>query len=105
MVVKNINKVWKRKKICWYNYKHSQNHSDLLKYKRTLGTATKTICNATCSYERKLSLHIEDDPKAFYKYACSKTKMKQTIGPLTDDFDCVILEDGVNAKLLNEYFA
>ena len=27
---KNIDKVWKRKKICWCNYRLSQNHSDLL---------------------------------------------------------------------------
>ena len=31
--------------------------------------------------------------------------MKDTIGPLTDDFGNVILDDGGNAKLLNEYFA
>ena len=62
---KNIDKVRKRKKRCWYNYRLSQNHSDLLKYKKAHGTATKTICNAKRSYERKLSLHIKDDPKAF----------------------------------------
>ena len=44
-----------------------------------------------------------DDPKGFYEYAHSK--IKDTVHPLTDDFDNVILEDGVNAKLLNDYFA
>ena len=52
-----------------------------------------------------MSLHIKDDPKAFYEYARSKTRMKDTVGPMTDDFGNVILLDGVNAKLLNEYFA
>ena len=68
---KNIDKVRKRKKICWYDYRLSQNHSDMLKYKKAIGTATKTIRNAEHSYERRLSLHIKNDPKALYKYARS----------------------------------
>ena len=52
-----------------------------------------------------MSLHIKDDPKAFHKYARSKTKMKDTVGPMTDDFGNAILDYGVNVKLLNEYFA
>ena len=75
----------------------------MLRYKKALGTATKTIRNAKRSYERELSLHIKDDPKAFYEYARSKTKIKGTIGPVTDDLGNAILEDGVNVKLLNEY--
>ena len=31
--------------------------------------------------------------------------MKDTVGPMTDDFGNVILEDCVNTRLLNEYFA
>ena len=61
--------------------------------------------SSSSSYERKLSLHIKGDPKAFYKYARSKTKIKDTVGPMTDDFGNAILDDGVNVKLLNEYFA
>ena len=34
-----------------------------------------------------------------------KTKIKDTVGPMTDDFGNAILDDGVNVKLLNEYFA
>ena len=56
-------------------------------------------------YERKVSLHIKDNPKAFHKYARSKTKMKDTVGHMTDDLGNVILDDGVNANLLDEYFA
>ena len=41
---------------------------------------------------------------AFYEYARSKTKMKDTVGPMTDDLGNVILDVGVNVKLLNEYF-
>ena len=77
----------------------------MIKYKKALGTATKTICNAKRSYERKLSLHIKDDPKAFNKYARSKTKIMNTVGPMTDDVGNVILDVGVNVKQLNEYFA
>ena len=77
----------------------------MLKYRKALGTAAKTICNSKHYYERKLSLCIKDVPKAFYKYARSKTKMKVSIGPLTKDVGNVFLVDRVNAKLLNEYFA
>ena len=77
----------------------------MLRYIKALGTATKAIRNAMRSYERRLSLHIKDYPKAFYEYARSKTKMKDTVGPMPDNFGSVILDDGVNVKLLNEYFA
>ena len=77
----------------------------MLKYKKCLGTATKAIRNAKRFYERKLSLHIKDDPKALFKYARSKTKIKDNVGPMTDDFGNAILDDGINVKLLNEYFA
>ena len=40
-------------------------------------------------------------PKAFYKYARCKTKMKDTVCPMTDDFGNVILGDGVNKKMLS----
>ena len=77
----------------------------MLRYKKALGTAAIIICNAKRSYERKLSLHIQDDPKAFYEYALSKKKMKYTVCPMTNDFCNVILDDCVNVKLLNECFA
>ena len=102
---KNMDKVRKRENRCWYDHKLSQNHSDLLRYKKSHGTATKTALNAKRSYKRKLSFHIRDDPKAFHTYTRSKTKMKDTVSPMTDDFGNVFLDDGVNVKLLNEYFA
>ena len=74
----------------------------MLRYKKAFGTATKTICNAKHSYEQKLSINIKDDPKAS---ASRKTKMKDTIGPMTGDFGNVILDDSINVKLLNEYLA
>ena len=52
-----------------------------------------------------MSLHIKDDPNAFYEYVGSKTKIKDTVGPMTDNIGNVILDDGVNVYLLNEYFA
>ena len=102
---KNIDSGRKREKTCWYDYKLSQNHSHLLKYKKCLCTATKTIRNVKRSYEIKLSLHIKDDPKAFYKYARSKTKMKDTVGAMIDNSGNVIPADSANEKLLNEYLA
>ena len=68
----------------------------MLRYEEGLGIATNAIRNAKCSYERRSSLHIKDDPRVFNEYARSMTKTKETIGPLTDDFGNVILEDGVN---------
>ena len=35
----------------------------------------------------------------------SKTTIKDTVGPMTDDLGDVILDDGVSVKLLNECFA
>ena len=92
------------RKRCWHKYQQSQNHSDLLKYKKALGTVTKTICSAKRSCERELSLRIKDDPKAFCEYAHRKTKTKDTVGPVNDDFGNGILDDGANVKrIVNTY--
>lgn len=44
-------------------------------------------------------------PKPFKSNARSKIKTKEAVGPLTDDDGEVILDDSVNVRLLNEYFA
>ena len=49
-----IDKVRKTKKRCWYDFKQLQTQSDLLRYNKTLGTATKTIRNAMRSYKKKI---------------------------------------------------
>ena len=38
-------------------------------------------------------------------YILRMTNIKDTVGPMTDDLGNAILDDGVNVKQLNEYFA
>ena len=48
------------------------------------------------AYKIKILINFKD---------CYNSKIKDTVGPMTDDFGNAILDDGVNVKLLNEYFA
>ena len=43
---------------------------------------TKDVKNAKREYEKKLAAEIKDNPKAFWKYVRSKTKVKSGIKDL-----------------------
>jgi len=36
------------------------------------------------TFERKLGMDIKSNPKSFYAYVRSKTKVKEVVGPLKD---------------------
>jgi hypothetical protein len=56
-------------------------------------------------FEKKLAENIKTDPKSFYAYTRSKTRTKDSIGPLVDLMGEVITDSIQAANLLNDYFA
>ena len=54
-------------------------------------------------FERKIAKNIKKDSKTFFKYARSKTRVKPTIGPLTDDNHVLICDDQVMGQMLNAF--
>ena len=48
---------------------------------------------------------IKQDPKAFYAYVRSKTKVKTEIGPILDDMGILKVDEISQSEILNNYFS
>ena len=70
-----------------------------------MNKATKELRKAKRRFEKKLSQKIKDDPKTYYAYLRSKTKTKETVGPLTDGEGKVITDNMLAATIMNDHFA
>ena len=70
-----------------------------------MNKATKELRKAKRRFEKKLSQKIKDDPKTYYAYVRSKTKTKETVGPLTDGEEKVITDNMLTATIMNDHFA
>ena len=44
-------------------------------------------------YENKLVANVKSDSKSFYKYVRSRQRMKDKVGPITDNQGWVIIND------------
>ena len=95
----------KRKSRWWKKYSESKQYQDYLMYKKARNRATKVIRQSKRKLELKIAKKIKKDPKAFFKYARSKTSVKESVGPLTKKNGEVIIEDTKIANLLNDYFS
>ena len=78
------------------------------KYKLLVKKVKKACRKARIKHERRLSKTRKNNPKAFYSYVSSRTKIKAAIGPLvceTDGKKTEIVDDLQMATELNRYFA
>ena len=57
------------------------------------------------NYELRLSDKIKTDPKTFYAYVRSKSKIKTKVGPLKDRGGRMVGDNQAMTGILNEYFA
>ena len=57
------------------------------------------------SFEKKLSVNINSDPKSFYAYVRSKSKTKTKVGPLIDSQNMPVEEEEQMCEILNKYFS
>ena len=101
----NIQRVRKRRIKWWNRYKESHLNHDFQKYKNAEREASRLIRNAKRKLEKKIANNIKVDTKYFWKYARSLTKVKSTIGPLTDSKGDVITDDQKTADEFNNFFS
>jgi hypothetical protein len=66
--------------------------------------AVKEYRKAKRQFEKKLAKDIKSNPKSFYAYVRSKTKVKDVVGPLKDSNNQLISDNGLVCELPNEYF-
>ena len=94
----------KYKSKMWIRYRESRTYNDLVEYKRAQNKAVKQYRKAKRKFEKKLSFDVKSNPKRFYSYIRSRTKVKEIIGPLKDGSGQLISNDEQKCEILNEYF-
>ncbi len=96
----------RKKKLGWWKkYCGSKQYQAYLKYKSALNRATNVVKKARRKLECKLAKNVKSNPKGFFKYARSKTRTKDKVGPLTYENGETITNDSKTADVLNEYFS
>jgi hypothetical protein len=60
----------------WIKYINSREYKDLVEYKKVQNKAVKVYGRAKRNFERKLAMDIKVNPKSFYAYGRSKTKVR-----------------------------
>jgi hypothetical protein len=68
----------------WIKYRSSREYKDLVEYKKVQNKAVKEYRKAQRNFERKLAKDIKVNPKSFYAYVRSKTKVRDAVGPLVN---------------------
>ena len=83
---------------------HSWFHEDVIIKNIAYTKKQKEFKKAKTEFEKKLAKDIKINPKSFYAYVRSKTKVKDTVGPLKDDDGHLVSENSSICNTLNNYF-
>lgn len=94
----------KYKSKMWIAYRASDTYNDLVEYKRAQNKAVKEYRKAKRQFEKKLAKDVKQNPKSFYAYVRSKTKVKEAVGPLVISDGQYTADKMVMSDMLNGYF-
>jgi hypothetical protein len=91
----------RKKKRMWPKFKGKQNQEE---YKQQEKLTRNLIRNAKKKFERRLADGGGKNKKPFYAYVKTKTKTRQSVGPLKDKKCMTLTESKDMAGLLNKTF-
>ena len=86
-------------------YLRTKSEYDYSKYKDSRNNCSKTINKAKRKYERNIAANSKQNPKQFWKFVQSKTKLVSGISPLTDKEGKTAVTDKDKANILNSFFS
>ena len=104
-VTRAVVKARRAKIKAWDKYQMEKTEEHWNSYKQKLKISRDRVRWAKRRFEKRLADNIRQDSKSFYSYVRSKQRTKDRVGPLKDDDGEVIIEDGVAANRLNDYFS
>ena len=94
----------KKKYHAWKRYTNTRQYHDYQMYCKARNEATREVRKAKKSFEKKLADEIKADPKSFWKYVRSKTKVKRGVSDLTREDGSTAHTDDEKADELNKFF-
>ena len=97
LTVQNKRKKWKK-----YIYGKSPQNKEL--YDEAKEDSSKKVRQAQMRYEKDICQKAKDDPKVFWRFVQSKTKIKESIQCIIDDNGEIHTENKCKAELLNAFF-
>ena len=97
-LVRQKRKLWKK----YSNARSPENWDELKKASQSL---KKRIRKTKLSFEKMIAKNSKDNPKAFYAYIGGKRSNRTGVGPLQDNDGKIITDDGLQAQMLNNYYA
>eukprot|EP00057_Strongylocentrotus_purpuratus_P009185 XP_011663659.1 PREDICTED: RNA-directed DNA polymerase from mobile element jockey-like [Strongylocentrotus purpuratus] len=95
----------KKKYHAWKRYTATKHFRDYEAYIKLRNEATKDVRSAKIKFERRLAQEIKENPKGFWNYVRSKTKVKSGISDLIKEDGSKTTSDEEKAEVLNEFFA
>ena len=99
-----VNAVRKKYK-AWQLYLHSRSRRNYNNYCTCRNKATKAVRFAQKRYEKGIAESVKENPKSFWAYVNSKTKMRSGIGDLKDESNIMHSSDDDKSNILNDIFA
>ena len=104
-MTKNLLNLLKQKRKQWRVYKSNNTPDSLNKFKNLRQKLKKQILKSKLSYEKEIAKNSKANPKAFYSYIGGKRSNRTGVGPLQDNDGKIITDDGLQAQMLNNYYA
>ena len=94
----------KKKGAAYKRYKETREGKDYLAYAKARNQAKQECRNAVRNFEKQIASEVKRNPKAFYSYASTKLKTKDTIADLEDEEGNIVTSNTGKAEVLNNFF-
>ena len=100
---KSVLSTIKVKRKAWFKYKATHCHSDYVTYASCRNRSTEAVRKAKYNFEKTLVDGVASNPKRFWKYVQSKTKIKQSIRSIERTDGTITSDDSEIAEILNNF--
>ena len=94
----------KRKRTKWKKFKYCRTPQNRELYAQARSEAKRKVKEAKRDYEKEVANKSKSNPKVFWKFVQSKTKVRDEIKCIEDNDGDIHTDDSTKAELLNSYF-
>ena len=94
----------KKKRKMWLKYQSTLLPIDYIEYARCRNASTQAVRGAKYNFEMGLINDLSVNPKRFWKYVQSKTKVKQSVASINKPDGTITVDDIEIASVLNNFF-
>ena len=101
---RKIYKLRRKRLKSWQKFRESKEERDETKYLDYQKKVEKEVMLSKKRLEERLGRNIKEDRKGFFKYAKSKMKVKEGVGPIEDESGNLLTDEKKMAQEFNKFF-